>query len=384
MNFPGDAGNNLLDISNYITNFAQLFNKDTLHRIKLKIITCLTSSFFLLGCLSNCTEKEESSSSPEQKPVVRQPESKPRHEPPKTLDIPQTPEKPVLRKKPKHTPAPASGKNPPIAILPIEKSSIDLLPIQPELLQITDPVKLSAEMKRLAAASFSQYYKVRRFYIPPVEYKFNPKDLIIPASLITVGALASHSDKLKDILPITRSNPHDRETPVDDMAQLVVAPSLFIFDALGDEKHHPVDQFFITALSYGIAILPVRYIKDHYPSPRPYGGNHSFPSGHTATAFVGSHIIYKEFKDSNPWIAYSGYAMGVFVAGSRVAHDKHWVADVMAGAGIAMFATELAYWIYFPVRNLITDEANKLFGKYILLSPVIQPNTLGLNFSMSF
>jgi hypothetical protein len=239
-------------------------------------------------------------------------------------------------------------------------------------------------MKRLAAGSFSQYYKVRKFYIPPVEYKLNLKELIVPASLITLGALASHTDKYKDILPITRPNPRDRKTPFDDIAQLAVTPSLFIFDALGDEKHHPIDQFFVTALSYGIMVLPVRYIKDHYNSPRPYGGNHSFPSGHTATAFIGSHVIYKEFKDTNPWIAYSGYAMGAFVAGSRVAHDKHWVSDVMAGAGIAMLSTELAYWIYFPVRNLITNEANKLFGKYIILSPVIQTNTFGLNFSMTF
>jgi membrane-associated phospholipid phosphatase len=94
---------------------------------------------------------------------------------------------------------------------------------------------------------------------------------------------------------------------------------------VGDEKHHPIDQFFIMALSYGITIPTVRLIKDRYDSPRPYGGNNSFPSGHTASAFVGSHMIYKEFKDSNSWIAYAGYAMGVFVAGSRVVHDKHWV-----------------------------------------------------------
>jgi hypothetical protein len=56
----------------------------------------------------------------------------------------------------------------------------------------------------------------------------------------------------------------------------------------------------------------------------------------------------------------------------------------MAGAGIAILSTELAYWIYFPVRNLITDKANDLFGKYIILVPTIQSNTLGFNFSMAF
>jgi membrane-associated phospholipid phosphatase len=173
-------------------------------------------------------------------------------------------------------------------------------------------------------------------------------------------------------------------TPFDDAFQLVPAPTLFLLDAIGKEKHHPVDQFFIMAISYGLTTLPVRYIKAHYDTPRPYGGNHSFPSGHTATAFVGAHIIYKEFKDSNPWIAYSCYALGSVTAGARVVHDKHWVCDVMAGAGIAMLATELAYIIYFPIRNLITDEINKIFDKYIILSPIIDSGTTGLSLSFQF
>jgi hypothetical protein len=276
---------------------------------------------------------------------------------------------------------PVSGKKPAAIISPIEKEPVTLLSIPPETV---DTVNFAAQMKRLAAAPFSRHHKVRKFHISPVEYSINLKDFIVPASLITLGALASHSGKYRDILPVTRSNPRDRKTPVDDIAQMAVAPSLFIFDALGEEKHHPIDQFFVTALSYGMMILPVRYIKDRYNSPRPYGGNHSFPSGHTAIAFVGSHIIYKEFKDTSPWIACSGYAMGAFVAGSRVAHDKHWVSDVIAGAGIAMLFTELAYRIYFPVRNLIADGAGKLFGNYIILTPIIQTNTLGVNFSMNF
>jgi hypothetical protein len=344
----------------------------------------LTFFSLLLFCFSNYTEKEEESSFPEHKPVAQQSESKPVPEAPAVSEIPSAPTPPVRRKNPKRvsTPSePTSGAASAVIIFPIEKEPIAPLPVPSEIVDNTD---LAVQMKRLAAASFPQYYKVRRFYIPPVEYKLNLKELIVPASLITLGTLASHTDKYKDILPITRTNPRDRKTPVDDIAQLATTPSLFIFDALGDEKHHPIDQFFVTALSYGIMVLPVRYIKNHYYSPRPYGENHSFPSGHTATAFVGSHIIYKEFKDTNPLIACSGYAMGAFVAGARVAHDKHWVADIMAGAGIAMLSAELAYWIYFPVRNLITNGDNKLFGNYILLSPLIQTDTVGLNFSMTF
>jgi membrane-associated phospholipid phosphatase len=241
----------------------------------------------------------------------------------------------------------------------------------------------SAESFSTASDSLDTAFS-REFYIPPVEYKLNPKDLIVPAGLVVIATIATNTDNFKDILPVNRKNTQDQQTPFDDVFQYAVAPSLFIFDAIGKEKHHPVDQFFVMAMSYGITIIPTQYIKSHYESPRPYGGKDSFPSGHTAIAFVGAHVIYKEFKDSNPWIAYSGYAMGLVVAGSRVAHNKHWVADVMGGAGIAMLSTELAYLVYFPVRNLITNEANKLFGKNIALCPIIYPNTLGLNLAIQF
>jgi membrane-associated phospholipid phosphatase len=223
-----------------------------------------------------------------------------------------------------------------------------------------------------------------KIYIPPAHYKLNPKELIIPTGLIALSAIATNTEKFRDILPIKRSNPQVQSTPFDDVFQYATTPALFIFDAIGKEKHHPVDQFFVTALSYGIMFAPTQYLKSHYNSPRPDGENHSFPSGHTAVAFIGAHVIYKEFKDSNPWIAYSGYAMGLVVAGARVTHDKHWVADVMAGAGIAMLSTELAYLIYFPVRNLIAGEVNKFFGEHVNISPVAYPNALGLNLSVQF
>jgi hypothetical protein len=271
-------------------------------------------------------------------------------------------------------------------VLPAAKPPPDFRPIQAGAITELSTGFSSPDCFMMRHLSFDAFkgYQAHRFYIPPVQYKLNPKELIVPAGLLAVSAIATRTTKFRDIWPIERPNPKDRLTPFDDIMQYTVAPSLFIFDAIGKEKHHPVDQFFLTALSYGLTVLPTRYIKGHYISPRPYGGKNSYPSGHTAVAFVGAHIIYKEFKDTNPWIAYSGYAMGAVVAGARVTHDKHWVSDVMAGAGIAMLSTELAYLAYFPVRNLITEESNKLFGKYIILSPIATPQTFGLNLTVQF
>jgi membrane-associated phospholipid phosphatase len=286
--------------------------------------------------------------------------------------------KPPYRTKPKKPKKP--DKKPMLNLQPLEKGEIGLLSVN----QLYPDMFGLISGSELLAAKTPSSYKKWQFYIPPVDYKMKPKDLILPASLIAIGALASHTEKFRDIIPITRPNPQERETPFEDIFQFFVAPSVFAFDAIGKEKHHPIDQLFVSALSYGIMVIPVRYIKAHYDADRPYGGNHSFPSGHTAAAFVGSHVIYKEFKDTNPWIAYTGYAMGTIVAGARVINDRHWVADVLAGAGIAILSTELAYMIYFPIRNFLTNEANNIFGKYIIISPMVHPEGLGMNLSVRF
>ena len=72
------------------------------------------------------------------------------------------------------------------------------------------------------------------------------------------------------------------------------------------------------------------WLKNWVNEPRPDGAPYSFPSGHTSNAFLGAHMAYKEFKDSSPILAYSGYAIAAFVAGSRLYNNRHWVADVVA------------------------------------------------------
>ena len=101
---------------------------------------------------------------------------------------------------------------------------------------------------------------------------------------------------------------------------------------------------------------------------RPDGGPYSFPSGHTANAFLGAHMAYKEFKDSSPVLAYSGYALALFVAGSRLYNNRHWVADVVAGAGFGILSVELAYLTYFPIRNAIARKINRKAAQNMVIS----------------
>ena len=238
--------------------------------------------------------------------------------------------------------------------------------------------------RQIALAEYVEKDSVEKtFYIAPVEYNLNPKELIVPAGLITIGTIASLTENY-DIFNFSRSSNNPKSTPLDDILQYSTIPALFVFNLVAEEKHHPIDQFFLMALSYGITAVPVKLLKDNYEVLRPNGEAHSFPSGHTAKAFVGAHIIYKEFKDSNKIIAYSGYALGTATAVARIVHNKHWVADVLAGAGIAMLSTELAYLIYFPIRNWMTEKANQKFGENTVIAPIVSPDAVGLQLKIRF
>jgi membrane-associated phospholipid phosphatase len=117
---------------------------------------------------------------------------------------------------------------------------------------------------------------------------------------------------------------------------------------------------------------------------RPDGAPYSFPSGHTANAFLGAHIAFKEFKDSHPVLACSGYAIAAFVAGSRIYKNRHWIADTVAGAGFGILSVELSYLIYFPIRNALAQNINTKAASRLTVAPVINQEGGGLWLSFRF
>lgn len=75
---------------------------------------------------------------------------------------------------------------------------------------------------------------------------------------------------------------------------------------------------------------------------RPDGStNNSFPSGHTATAFMGATLLHHEYGYISPWISIGGYTVASVTGLMRVANNRHWASDVIAGAGIGIISAEL-------------------------------------------
>jgi membrane-associated phospholipid phosphatase len=74
---------------------------------------------------------------------------------------------------------------------------------------------------------------------------------------------------------------------------------------------------------------------------RPNGSNHSFPSGHSTTAFAFASVVMMEH--SLPW-GIAANTMATFVGFSRLNDNAHYLQDVIAGATIGtMYGVGLYY-----------------------------------------
>ena len=100
-----------------------------------------------------------------------------------------------------------------------------------------------------------------------------------------------------------------------------------------------------SAMAYGIMAAIVNPIKHTAKEMRPDGSTrNSWPSGHTATAFVSATILHKEYGlTRSPWYSVFGYGVATATGVMRVLNNRHWVSDVLSGAGIGIVSTELAY-----------------------------------------
>ncbi|MGI4871263.1 MAG: phosphatase PAP2 family protein [Janthinobacterium lividum] len=106
---------------------------------------------------------------------------------------------------------------------------------------------------------------------------------------------------------------------------------------------------------------------------RPDGSdNLSFPSGHTAQAFLAASIVHAEFRDKSQWYGIGAYTIATSVAALRMINTKHWQSDVVAGAGFGILSAHLAYLTH---RN---RWGRKPLGREVGLMPVFYGSTPGL------
>ena len=99
------------------------------------------------------------------------------------------------------------------------------------------------------------------------------------------------------------------------------------------------------AASSAIMAGLVNGIKYTASEMRPDGSTrNSWPSGHTATAFLAATILHKEYGlTRSPWYSVGAYTVATATGVMRVLNNRHWISDVLSGAGIGILSVELGY-----------------------------------------
>lgn len=118
---------------------------------------------------------------------------------------------------------------------------------------------------------------------------------------------------------------------------------------------------------------------------RPDGSNkHSFPSGHTATAFMTATMFNKEYGHKSPWVGIGAYGVATATGLMRMANNKHWLSDVLTGAGIGILSTEVGYYLadlIFKERGINRFANEDMFDR--MDKPSFVSLYLGLNIPLS-
>lgn len=214
------------------------------------------------------------------------------------------------------------------------------------------------------------------------EIKFNYKQVIIPLTLISYGIIGLGNGQIKGFNSEIReevSEHIDEKVTIDDFSQYFSMISLYGLHSLGIKGKNSIkDKTIILATSYILLGLTINSLKITTKIERPDGsGFNSFPSGHTATAFMGAELMFQEYKDKSIWYGISGYAIAAGTGAFRMYNNRHWLTDVVAGAGIGILSAKAGYWLY-PITSKWFAK-NKLKGLKITMIPFFDGHNASMN-----
>ena len=165
------------------------------------------------------------------------------------------------------------------------------------------------------------------------------------------------------------------KTQVDDICQFAPTAT-YLFLGYGIKSSHSFTERFMAATtSTAIMTATVCAMKYTIRRMRPDDSRaNSFPSGHTATAFMGAELILIEY---GPWWGAGAYVFAAGVGICRMYNNRHWMSDVIAGAGVGILSAHAAYWL-LPAER-------KLFGmEHSSVSLAIVPSPYGFSLAMNF
>lgn len=174
------------------------------------------------------------------------------------------------------------------------------------------------------------------------------KGAVVPTALFGVGLFGVYNGWCKDKksqLNNWIADQRDHKTfMIEDKLQYLPAVACFALPLVGvKSKYNFTDRLCLTATQMTANLILTHSLKRIIKEPRPdTGAETSFPSGHTATVFMGAENLRLSYGNTIGYVAY-GYA--TLIGCMRVWNNRHYVNDVVAGAGIGILCARTAHWL---------------------------------------
>ena len=243
----------------------------------------------------------------------------------------------------------------------------------------------------LLCAALVMWHPVVRAQTDTVEVErerlVRPQQIIVPAAMITMGAVAVGNHRLCEMKydvrdAMQRGRGSHRKANVETWLTLSAQVGVI---ALGPRcKHSFVDRLMVKATSYALLYATMPVVRRCVREPRPDGhSSHSFPSFKTANAFM----VAEQTRIERGWAWGMGmYTFATGIGVFQMYNDRCYVNDVVAGAGMGILATHAAYWLLPAERRWFgLDKRKRKAGSEaaIVLLPTYEPvsRTVGLAFT---
>lgn len=173
------------------------------------------------------------------------------------------------------------------------------------------------------------------------------KASIAPAALILSGTYFSFSNNnLRFKIREERNNYFTNfHTEADNYLAHAPAAILYGLNLVGVKGEHDFINRTVILIKIELLMTALTFpTKELTHVTRPDGSDQkSFPSGHTAQAFAMATFMAKEYSKQSVWYSVGAYTMATAVGTMRILNNRHWISDVLAGAGIGILSTEIVY-----------------------------------------
>jgi len=209
--------------------------------------------------------------------------------------------------------------------------------------------------------------------------------LLAPTLLIGAG-IASMNDRgwysSYDAYECIQENYPDFHSQLDNVLLFLPAAGVYGLNWAGVKgKNNFMDRSLICLVSVSLAAATNGIIKRSTNVLRPDGSDYlSFPSNHTALAFVSATFLHMEYKDRSVWYGVAGYTIATATGVLRMLNNEHWMSDVLVGAGIGILTTKVSYLLYPVVKDFLGSGRKQKGSSNLSFVPYVAPNQYGVYF----